>query len=109
MADQSPLSVLGYHVGKTSGLSEVQRRRILDFAFANALPPIESPTYMAEWGPPRTPNRLRRMAEHLAQTYKMFRSKSPSQYAVALGHWRDDLAYLKRTYYERRFGWAWPS
>ena len=109
MADQSPLSILGYRVGKTSGLSEKQRRRILDYAFANPLPPIESPAYMAEWGPPRTPNRLRRMAEHLAQIYKMFRSKSPTQYAVALSHWRDDLAYLKRTYYERRFGWSWPS
>jgi hypothetical protein len=109
MADQSPLSVLGYRVGKTSGLSEDERRCILDYAFANRLPPIESPAYMAEWGPPRTPDRLRRIAEHLAQTFKMFRSKSPTVYSVALGQWRDDLVYLRRTYYERKFGWIWPS
>lgn len=108
MASHSPLAELGYKVGKTAGLPEEERRRILDYAFANRLPPIESPAYMAEWGPPRTPDRLRRMAEHLAQTYKMFRSRSPTTFAVALEHWKADLAYLKRTYYEQRFRWSWP-
>lgn len=107
-AEISPLSVLGYVVGKTAGRPEAERRLLLDWAYANHLPPVESPDYMADWGAPQTVARLRRIAEHIARQGQL-RRKAFGGRDRAVKEWQADLDYLKDTYYEPRFGDVWPS
>lgn len=104
--EESPLHRLGYKVGR-SGKSERERHRILTQAFENALPNAGTAEYMGEWGEPKTRERLRKMARHLAALADNNSRRSIMQQAVK--DWNDDLAWLKETFYRGHMQFDWPQ
>ena len=101
------LKHMGYSVGR-SGLPGGDRQRILKAAFTDALPKVIPPEDLAEWGAPRSAERLRKIACSLAAFCRNARRRSrpPEQ---AIKDWEQDLRWLKRTYYEGRFSFRWPA
>lgn len=106
--DESPLRLLGYVAGKTMGLPDPERRRVLRRGFeVDQLPRPKDATdvYMAAWGHSRMPRRLWRIAHHLA-SLASFHSNKP----VARAHWISDLAWLyDAIYMPRDFRFVWPE
>lgn len=102
------LSVLNYRVG-LSGVSEDLRRRILDYVFADALPPVHSQTYMMSWGEPATPARLQKLAECIAAFTRNAKRQDRRSLSDAIRHWEGDLLYLHDRYYRDHFGFGWPA
>lgn len=107
---ESPIHKMGYSVG-WSGLDTNERRQILKTAFRGSLPAIgRSPSdkaYLALWGAPGTPSRLRRMARHLWQQRNMREERDG--YEVAVREWGSDLAWLKKNFYKPAMSFKWPS
>jgi hypothetical protein len=106
---ESPLNLLGYHVGLSSDLTPTARRRILQDAFQRSkLPWVESDAYMSKWGAAGSHQRLWRIATHiawLANTQGRDQRKE-----IAQGEWVDDLAWLRKTIYvPRRYRFTWPD
>jgi hypothetical protein len=104
---QGPLGHLGYRVGLV-GLVPESRREILDWVYRNPLPLVNSAEYMREWGQRVSGPRLRKMAESIAAFCRNAKRDDPTRLAVAITNWEDDLAYLKRTYYDGRYDFIWP-
>ena len=98
---------MGYKVGK-AGVPQAQRRALLDDAFLDNVPSINSREYMSEWGKPNTATRLRKMAHSIAEFAKIHKKHDPTKYAVAIKDWEADLEYLRVTHYEGRFSFKWP-
>jgi len=101
------LSYVGYHVGN-EGVPEDIRLQLLDCVFHNDLPGVQSPDYMAEWGLPKSTDRLRKMAEAIAAFTRNAKGKS-ADYSEATANWESDLDYLFHKYYLKRFKFGWPS
>lgn len=101
------LKHLGYSVGR-SGLPRKNRQRILRAAFLGPLPTEMPPDYTAEWGKPRSAVRLKKIACSIAAFCRNARRRDrpPDQ---AIDDWEQDLRWLKRTYYEGRFSFRWPT
>ena len=102
------LSVLNYRVG-ISGVPEDSRHRILDYVFADALPPVHSQAYMLSWAEPATPARLQKLAECIAAFTRNAKRKGKRSFAEAIRHWEVDLLYLHDRYYRDHFGFGWPT
>lgn len=102
------LSALTYRVG-ISGLPEDIRRRILDYVFADTLPPVHSQAYMLGWGEPGTPARLQKLAECIAAFTRNAKRQGRRSFAEAIRHWEGDLLYLHDRYYRDHFGFGWPA
>jgi len=102
------LSTLGYHVGSTEGLREVERRLLLDQAFFIFLPPLNDASYMAEWGPPKSARRLRKLAETIAALTRNAKRRRLRDLQAACNDWEDDLRFLHDNYYVGHFGFGWP-
>lgn len=103
------LSLSGYRVGKTRGLRPDQRRRILNWlVLKDDLRDVEDRDYAAEWGEPQTSERLKKIVDSIA-TFARDRKDDPRDYRMAIEHWKDDLEYLRRTFY-LPWGetWGWP-
>lgn len=105
--DESPLSLIGYHVGVTRGLSKHARRRILESAFKGEIPYVGDDDYMEEWGRPGHPKRLWRIAHHLKREAEK-RKTIPSMHH-AVQDWQDDSGWLKEKFYTRRMRFKWPD
>jgi hypothetical protein len=103
---ESPIHVLGYRVGK-SGLAATERRKILKASFQGKLPRVESDRYMRAWGQPRTRDRLRRMARHIAWLARLWGNQQ--SHTVATSHWREDLSWLRDEFYEPWMRFRWPE
>lgn len=103
------LRYLGYRVGSAQGESPSTRRRILDAIFSGPLPPVNDPEYMRSWGAPSTAGRLKRLANEIARFARHAKSKRSADMSSAIDDWEEDLSYLYREYYVRRFGFGWPS
>lgn len=106
---ESPLKLLGYHVGSYSHLSPASRRRILQDAFQRAkLPWVQSDAYMAKWGVASSHQRLWRIATHiawLANTQGRAQDKK-----IAQREWVEDLGWLRENLYApRRYRFTWPD
>jgi hypothetical protein len=84
--EQSPLKLLGYHVGKTKGLKVDRRREILRQALNDYLPNAYSREYAEAWGTPGTRARYARPSR---------------RYAVS--DWTADLSWFKENF-SARFG-----
>lgn len=102
------LSYLEYRVGKTYGLSSVERQAILERVFKGKLPAVFDPTYMAEWGAPKSALRLRKMAESLAAFVRNAKRNDELKLNEAIRQWEQDLLFLYERYYVGKFGFGWP-
>ena len=90
---------MGYHVGKTKGLKDSERQKILREAFEDHLPNAYELAYMTDWGTPRTRARYDRIVEHLAF---MINSRSGQKnMEVAVKHWQSDLGWFEREFRHR--------
>lgn len=105
---QGVLGYVGYRVG-ISGIDAPRRQGLLDFVYANDLPPVNSREYMAEWGIPNSAARLRKMAESVAAFVRNFKRRDSRKFATAISEWEGDLAYLRATYYIGRYNFLWPD
>ena len=110
---ESPLSLLGYKTGRGSNLSVKERREVLREAFNEELPEIsddqeiDTEQYMAQWGSPKTPRRLWRLARHLSGQYHAKKNNPSQRYAVA--DWRSDLHWMRdHLYDEAHHTFSWP-
>lgn len=107
--DESPLHIMGYHVGATSDLSAAQRRKILSqFFSAKQLEysPKSDERYKLKWGRPLTAQRLYRMAEHI----RYLARRGDERMIYAKQDWISDLKWLKDNYYAKyRRLFAWPG
>lgn len=104
------LRYLGYRAG-ISGLVPEARKEILDWVYTKPLNfVINSPSYMREWGQPTSGPRLQKIANSLASYCQNAKRNNPQKFAVAIEDREDDLAYLKRKYYDGRYDslFAWP-
>ena len=105
--DQSPLNLMGYNVNSKENLSAETRQEILSFVYASStLPYVKSEGYMTEWGPASGVTRLKKIADNLATHGRNMRRKG---YRKPLGKYDEDLAYLKKKYYDGMFAGDWPS
>lgn len=102
------LAALGYQVGQ-KGAYTVQRIAILDYVYeSDKIPRVNSAEYMAEWGKAKTAKRLKKLADSLAASIRHAKGQSASM-ALAITQWEEDLAHLKKTYYDGRYAFSWPS
>lgn len=106
---RSPLHFFGYHVGRTASLSMRERRDVLaKFLDAKKIDFDEDATirYRQAWGRPGGPTRLLQMARHLKWLIET--QGRQDRMSQADQDWRDDMAWLKATYYRnmrKRFPW----
>jgi hypothetical protein len=99
--EQSPLKLLGYHVGKTKGLKVDRRREILRQALNDYLPNAYSREYAEAWGTPGTRARYKRICQHLALMIEMHKTRPSRCFAVS--DWTADLSWFKENF-SARFG-----
>jgi len=104
--EKSPLAILDYKVGE-SGYDEFTRQGILRSAFEGALPFVESAAYMETWGQPETAERLKRIAQHLANSIEKHRNRV--NHHTAVSDWTDDLKWLRETFYRGVYRFNWPQ
>jgi hypothetical protein len=104
------LSLSGYRVGRTQGLREEPRRRILNWlVMRDDLRDVDDRDYAAEWGQPGTSGRLQKIVNSIA-AFARDRANDTRDYSVAISHWREDLAYLYERFYQARgHAWRWPD
>lgn len=86
------LKAIGYRVGN-HGLPEAKRHQLLDYAILGVLPPIGSPAYMAEWGPPSSRKRYRKL--HRVIRVLASSAKTLGNMDLAASDWEDDLVYIE--------------
>lgn len=108
LTKQGLLSTLGYQVG-TNGLPPDHRRAILDAAFQQPLPALSNAAYLAEWGAPKSAQRLQKLAESIAAFARNAKRRNSANLHKSIRDWEADLAYLKRRYYDGRFSFPWPA
>lgn len=102
------LQHMGYRVGKR-GLASFDRRQILRKVFSERLPFVDSVEYMKEWCGANTPFRLQKQANTLAG-FARNAMRRDGDYDGAIQDWVEDLAWLKKEYYDKmNFGFWWPK
>ena len=103
------LKKMGNTVGR-SGATVLKRRRILDEVYLRRVPTSFAASYRSEWGMPETGKRLQKMAEAIATFARNARQKNQRVHMdEAITDYESDLAYLKATYYDGRWAFAWPT
>ena len=106
LRDQSLLKIFGYTAG-AKGRDSQKRRGALIRAFDAHLNEIsDTVEFSLEWGEPRSGVRLKKMAEHI--TMNIY-PRSAGRWREAESHWREDLQWLKATYYDGKHTFSWPS
>lgn len=107
--DKSPLTAMKYHVGITSGTTKRQRRDRLKLIFHGSLvfPESFSKEDKQEWGTPRSPHRLKRVAHHLVMNIR--RNRNRANLETAVEHWAEDCDWLKESFYTPKMKFRWPS
>jgi hypothetical protein len=108
--EEDLLSVMGYGVGK-SGKPELKRREIPGRVFEARNFPSRIPReYVAEWGAPKSADRLLKIAESIASFARLKKRRADSDmFAAAIGDWEGDLDWLKARYHTGRFRFQWPN
>jgi hypothetical protein len=97
------LSVLGYHVGNTNGQPKQLRQAILTQIYQGELPPVCSASYMAQWGAPRSAQRLYKLLVTLIAFAKNESKLSPQNYCRAIRERLEDIEFLKSRYHAEDF------
>ena len=103
------LGFLGYRVGKTDGVKENIRRKMLIEIFNGVLPPLNSFQYVDEWGEQKSAARLKKMANTIAAFVRNFKRMKNPHFDTAIMEWEADLKFLYDEFYVRRFGFDWPE
>ncbi len=101
------LSYLGYHVGER-GLPTAERQAILDAVYLEAVPTLNNPVYMADWGSPHSSLRLQKIAESIASFCRLRKRSDRTFTSAAVANWESDLAYLKQKHYDGVYDFPWP-
>ncbi|CAD7519597.1 hypothetical protein [Aeromonas hydrophila] len=101
------LQAVGYRVGD-KGLFKNQRQKILSEVYNSELPLVESQLYMNEWGPPKSSQRLYKVAYTIASLVRNAKRKTKADMRRAVSDWEDDLSWLRSKYYVDMM-WDWPS
>jgi hypothetical protein len=108
--DEGLLSISGYRVGQTNGVSERHRRMMLNYVFMHDdLSDISNFEYALQWGEAGTDARLQKLANCLAAFARNALRRNHCGYRRAIKEWTDDLAYLKETFYDRWADFPWPQ
>lgn len=106
---ETPLHLLGYHVGATSQLTVSKRRELLTECFTThdlKFTKVSSEKYKRKWGRGGSAQRLYRMAVHI-KWLADGQGKDPRKPQARLD-WINDLEWLQRTFHgsmKRRFEW----
>lgn len=103
------LGFFGYHVGRTNGLADGKRRRLLREIFLAAVPPVFPRDYLESCGKPESSARLRKMAHIIASLARNFKRRQSEKFDDAIADWEQDLNYLYETYYVGKFKFDWPE
>ena len=105
------LAFMEYHVGRTNGEPEGVRRAILSRVFEGTLPPAFPKAYMEEWGRNGLVERLQKMALTIAAFVRNVKRRRSGDFADAIRDWENDLEWLRKTYYVKKFRFAlgWPE
>jgi hypothetical protein len=110
--EEGMLSFFGYHVGVSAGLIMSVRRDILDYIYKGSLPLVSDETYTQSWGPPESPQRLKKLAQTLAHLARNALGQQNPNYETAVSDWEADLRYIKsmyfRPYLNPEHNWEWP-
>lgn len=103
----SPLTAMGYHVGRDFGNAR-QRRAILRDIVEGELsfPRGISRATKAEWGDPGSKARLLRIADQFRRNFNLSGKKYTHQKAA--GHWEADYKWLRENY-GRAIRFRWPQ
>jgi hypothetical protein len=101
-----PLKFFGYCVGVSSPLSSNQRRAILAQVFAAQFPTLVPQHIRESWGPPRSPQRLSKMAHAIAYQARNAKGRTNADLEEAIDAWESDLEFLRRKYYAGTFGFG---
>jgi hypothetical protein len=101
------LRFLGYRVGK-KGLPIAERRDTLCRAINARVPAVFAKQYSDAWQYPNTCGRLQKMAETIASFCRNAK-RNPIHLDLAITHWEEDLAWLKREFYEDLCWFRWPD
>lgn len=108
---ESPLHILGYKVGVTSGLSILERRKILAECFSAKQLEFSHDSdddYIAKWGRGGGAQRLYRMAVHI-KSLADGRVGKDYRKPQARIDWTLDLEWLREKYYPaHRIKFSWP-
>ena len=105
------LAMMGYHVGRVHGIGDFLRHEILKSAYTADIPFVEC-DYMKAWSVPKTHWRLKKIAYCLASFAKNAKRKSNwYSYSQCIEEWEDDLAWLKRNFYDGVYDskFVWPD
>lgn len=105
------LAMMGYHVGRVHGIGDFLRHEILKSAYISDIPFVEC-DYMKAWSVPKTHWRLKKIAYCLASFAKNAKRKSNwYSYSQCIEEWEDDLAWLKRNFYDGVYDskFEWPD
>lgn len=108
---ETPLHILGYHVGVTSDLSEAQRRELLSECFKTQFLKFtdeSSEDYRRKWGRGSSQKRLYRMATHIKWLAEG--QGKDARKAQARIDWINDLNWLHKTFYNKAKPlFTWPK
>ena len=96
MNEFSPLACFGYRVGKTSNLTEQQRREVIYFTWYAQIPSIIPKKYAYEWGNPGSYKRFSKLISHLSMLATQRASRT--NYEVAVSHWTSDFKWFETKY-----------
>lgn len=108
--DEGILAMMGYRVGKHNGVPEKMRRAILERVVFGPLPPIANLALLQEWGDDNSEKRLMRIASRICFFVVKNASFNNENYEQALTEWRNDMDWLKETYYvPRQCSFKWPN
>jgi hypothetical protein len=103
----SPLTAMGYHVGREFTDSRARRVVLQNIVEGELIfPDGTHPKIKKDWGKPQSKMRLRRIALHLVQNITLPGRKETHQ--LASEHWRADYKWLKDQY-GKLAGGGWPS
>jgi hypothetical protein len=101
--ETGPLRRFGYAVG-VSGKPRSTRQTILTRFFElKAIPNLASPDEVLEWGDACSAARLKKMAYSIATFCRNAKRKRRALMRRAIENWEDDLAWLKKKYYDGCF------
>jgi hypothetical protein len=92
--DPGMLKALGYCVGE-AGIEATERRLILEYLLTqDALPAIDSLTYMKQWGQASEPKRLEKLRWVISTL--MHEKWGMGEYDKAVREWKSDLCYIAK-------------